>query len=405
MAGPPVLLHCYRVRGILVVVAAFHIAGSADRAQAERPPSADHFAAWLSADFPVADGFDFAVGNADGRGGYTDSRTGRSYDGWHVATHFAEHYSLGIHPGEDWNGTGGGDTDAGQDVHAVANGRVAFAAHCGKLWGNVVMIDHVFYENHERREIRSAYVHLHDFRVKVGDVVRRRDVIASVGSDPEHTYPAHLHLELRWDKTLGATYWPSSDGRDDGWVKAHYEEPRAFIRTHRKLPVPQSEPALVLVDTTIRRMRLYLDGKSTGTFEVGLGQGLGRKRRAGDNGTPLGMYFVTQKSRGPFPGRWAGYYGGHWIRINYPNAFDAEWGRANGVLNAAQARRIGDAWAARKSTWEGSALGGGIGFHGWIGDWDLAGSRRLSWGCVVMRNTDIAAQFDRIPVGAMVVIF
>jgi lipoprotein-anchoring transpeptidase ErfK/SrfK len=54
---------------------------------------------------------------------------------------------------------------------------------------------------------------------------------------------------------------------------------------------------------------------------------------------------------------------------------------------------------------QGTALGGGIGFHGWIDDWDLEGPRRLSWGCVVMRNADIRQLFDRVPIGAMVVIF
>jgi lipoprotein-anchoring transpeptidase ErfK/SrfK len=43
--------------------------------------------------------------------------------------------------------------------------------------------------------------------------------------------------------------------------------------------------------------------------------------------------------------------------------------------------------------------------HGWLDDWDLEGSRRLSWGCVVMRNADIRQLFDRVPLGAMVVIF
>jgi murein DD-endopeptidase MepM/ murein hydrolase activator NlpD len=365
----------------------------------------DRFDAWLASEFPAADGFDFPVGDADGRGSYTDMRTGRSYDGWRVSTRFGEHYSLGIHPGEDWNGTGGGDTDLGQPVHAIAAGRVAFAKHCGRLWGNVVMIDHVFYDNHERREIRSVYVHLHDFRVKEGQVVRRRDVIGSVGQDPDRTYKAHLHLELRWDKTLSPTYWPSSNDRDDAWVKAHYEDPRSFIKTRRTLPVPQLEAALLLVDTKARRMRLVLDGKTAGSFEVAFGQADGRKRRQGDLRTPLGLYFVTEKSRGPFPGRWGAFYGGYWIKVNYPNAADAAWGRANDLLTAAQERRIAAAWTKREPTWQGSALGGGIGFHGWIDDWDLDGPRRLSWGCVVMRKADIASVFERIPVGAMVVIF
>jgi murein DD-endopeptidase MepM/ murein hydrolase activator NlpD len=71
-----------------------------------------------------------------------------------VATHFPDIYRYGIHTGEDWTGNGPPASDLGQDVHAVANGKVAFADFCGKLWGNVVMIDHVFYENHEKKQIR-----------------------------------------------------------------------------------------------------------------------------------------------------------------------------------------------------------------------------------------------------------
>jgi lipoprotein-anchoring transpeptidase ErfK/SrfK len=48
-------------------------------------------------------------------------------------------------------------------------------------------------------------------------------------------------------------------------------------------------------------------------------------------------------------------------------------------------------------------LGGGIGFHGWAGEWE--GPRaRLSWGCVVLHMRDVARVFDAIPVGAMVVL-
>jgi murein L,D-transpeptidase YafK len=210
---------------------------------------------------------------------------------------------------------------------------------------------------------------------------------------------------LRRDKSLPATYWPSSNGRDAAWVRAHYEEPRAFIAARRTLPVPQDEAALVLVDTAARKMRLYAGGKVVGTFEVGFGQSGGRKRREGDLRTPLGMYFVVERSKGPFTGKYAAFFGGHWIKVNYPNAFDAEWGRREGLLTAGQERRIAKAWRERRLTWQGSALGGGIGFHGWAEDWDLNGPRRLSWGCVVMRNADIAAAFPQIPIGTMVVVF
>ena len=95
--------------------------------------NANVFDKYLSEELPPADGFDFPFGRGDGTGSYTDSATGKQHDGWYIATRFGETYSLGIHPGEDWNGNGGGNTDLGQPVFAVANGRTVFAAHCGRL--------------------------------------------------------------------------------------------------------------------------------------------------------------------------------------------------------------------------------------------------------------------------------
>lgn len=368
------------------------------------PSLSTSLATYLQTDYAPADGFDFAFGDADGKGAYTDLATGKSYDGWYIATKFAEQYSLGIHPGEDWNGTGGKDTDLGQPVYAVANGRVVFAANCGKLWGNVVVIEHTFYENHEKKKLRSLYAHLHEIKTRAGDEVKRRQLIATIGQDPDKTYNAHLHLELRWDE-LSPTYWPSSNGKDQAWVREHYAEPSTFIKTHRQLFVPQQEPTLVLVEQENYQMRLYEQGKLQGEYHVSFGQAKGQKRVQGDNKTPKGMYFVTNKHRGQFDGAYGGYYGGHWIKVNYPNRYDAARGRAEGWLTTAQESSISRNWAQRAPTLENTRLGGGIGFHGWIKEWDNSGPRHLSWGCVVMHIYDISKLFDRIPPRTMVVIF
>jgi murein DD-endopeptidase MepM/ murein hydrolase activator NlpD len=42
---------------------------------------------------------------------------------------------------------------------------------------------HVFYENHEKKKIRSVYAHLHELKVHSGEEVQRRQVIGSVGQD------------------------------------------------------------------------------------------------------------------------------------------------------------------------------------------------------------------------------
>src|SRR5262249_2647785 len=113
---------------------------STGNASAERT-SSNPFDNFLHTDIAPADGFDFPFGNPDGKGSYTDKATGKVHNGWYIAMRFAEKYSMGIHTGEDWNGSGGGDTDLGQGVFAVANGRVVFAENCGRLWGNVIIIE------------------------------------------------------------------------------------------------------------------------------------------------------------------------------------------------------------------------------------------------------------------------
>jgi murein DD-endopeptidase MepM/ murein hydrolase activator NlpD len=365
----------------------------------------DPFDEYMRAEFAPADGFDFPFGDGEGGGSYTDLSTGKRYGGWYKATHFAESYSLGIHTGEDWNGAGGGNTDFGQPIYAVANGRVVFAENCGRLWGNVVVLEHVFYENDERREIRSLYAHLDEIKVSAGAEVRRRQLIATVGQDPEKLFGAHLHLELRRDATLAPTYWPSSNGKDEAWVREHYEEPTSFIKSHRKLFVPQGESSLVLVDQSLYKMRLYEGGRAAVDYDISLGQGEGEKRAQGDNRTPRGMYFVVQKKSGDFPGPYGAYFGGHWIRINYPNRFDAARGRAAKLITPEQESKIASAWERRAQTVETTRLGGGIGFHGWAREWEDEGPRRLSWGCVVLHLKDIDAFYSRLPEGAMVVIF
>lgn len=359
----------------------------------------------MLSDTPPSDGFDFPVGDENGRGVYTDKASGKEFDGWYVAVQFDEEYSLGIHTGEDWNGKGGGSTDLGQDVHSVANGRVVFAQHCGRLWGNVVVVEHVFYENYERRKILSLYAHLLEMKVTTRQQVSRRQVIATIGQDPEKLFSPHLHLELRWDETLEPTYWPSSNGKDHAWIRERYARPTEFINAHRSLPIPQKEKNLVLVDQKSYRARFYQGGTMTAEYDVAFGQGSGQKLVEGDNKTPKGMYFVIQKHRGKFDQPYGEYYGGHWIKINYPNKYDADRGRAEQIITNQEHSEIETAWHRRGPTPQKTGLGGGIGFHGWIREWDNNGPRHLSWGCVVMHLKDISKFYDQIPEGAMVVIF
>ena len=348
------------------------------------------FDRFMNSGVPPADGFDLPVGSAD-----HDSTSQRN-SGWNLSSRFGQNYEHGINPGQDWSRSGH-PAEHPQEIYAVANGRVLLAENEGPSLGNVIIIEHAFYENQGKRTILSFYSQLREMEVRPGEEVRKRQPIATSGG--------RLHFELRWDEKLSPTFRPSSEGKELGWITEHYADPGDFIEANRTLFVPQQEPTLVLVDQTSYKTRIYRRGQLRGEYDVSLGQGKGQKRAQGDNKTPRGMYFVIQKHRGEFEGPYGGYYGGHWIKINYPNKYDALNGRFDGVISARQASQISRSWERREPTLEGTGLGGGIGFHGWIKEWDNGGSRHLSWGCVVMHLSDIRALYDEIPEGTMVIIF
>jgi lipoprotein-anchoring transpeptidase ErfK/SrfK len=362
------------------------------------------FDRWLHNPYPVADGFSFPVGDGEGSGVYSDS-AGQRHTGWYVATHMGDAYSMGIHTGEDWNGRGGGDTDYGQPVMAIATGKVVVAGRFQNPWGMVVMIEHIVIDGHEKRRVRSQYAHLSRIAVREGQVVRGRQVIGAIGKDPAGKYAAHLHLEIRSDLQLPATYWPSDHGYAVDWIRKHYLDPSTFIRTHRRLYDPAAEPALVLVDQQGYRMQYRVAGKVRREMEIALGQGRGRKRQQGDLRTPKGVYFVVDKQKGRFGGRWGKFYGGYWIRVNDPGPMDAMWGQDKGLIDEKTAASIVAAWADRKLTPQSTPLGGGIGFHGWASEWTANKGAHLSFGCVVLHPRDIASWFEDVQVGTMVVIF
>jgi len=87
-----------------------------------------------------------------------------------------------FHPGIDFAGR------KGQPVYAVAAGVVTFA---GKYWGygNLVEITH-------GHGYQTLYGHNSKIEVKEGDIVRRGEEIAKMGSTGRSTGP-HSHLEVR----------------------------------------------------------------------------------------------------------------------------------------------------------------------------------------------------------------
>ena len=126
------------------------------------------------------------------------------------------------HLGEDWNGVGGGNTDLGDPIHAIANGIVVFAQHYGRGWGGVVIIRHAYPDRGTVRFVDSLYGILLAHHVRVGEVVKRGQPIGRMGHDGGR-YSAHLHFEMRKDLRVGL--WRESFPRDE----SVYWKPSEFI--------------------------------------------------------------------------------------------------------------------------------------------------------------------------------
>jgi hypothetical protein len=266
---------------------------------------------------------------------------------------------------------------------AAGDGGAVTAAATGKVVAArpVVVIEHIMLDGHDKRRVRSRYGRLSRVDVRVGQIVRRGAVIGAVG-------PGEA---LQFDIRSGGEQEPDA---------------AAFVRAHARLPDPAAEKQLVLIDQQRFRMQVRVDGRVRRDVEIGLGQAAGQKRREGDLRTPKGIYFVVDKQKGKFDGPSAEYFGGYWIKINYPGATDAAWGLREGVIDAATAETIAAAWSERRLTPQTTPLGSGIGFHGWAEEWKAPrGGARLSFGCIVMHAPDIATWFEEVPTGTMVVIF
>ncbi len=93
----------------------------------------------------------------------------------------------------------------GTDIYASGNGVVEKVDWMGG-YGKIVIVDHGF-------GYKTYYAHCHEFKVKEGQVVKRGEVIATVGNTGVST-GAHLHYEVRKkikDPATGRFYYKPVD--------------------------------------------------------------------------------------------------------------------------------------------------------------------------------------------------
>ncbi len=137
----------------------------------------------------------------------------------------AQAFGENHHLGDDWNGLGGGDSDLGDPVFAVAHGRVTSAEHRGPGWGNTVRIAHRYRDGLKDEVVESFYAHLDTMEVRPGEIVFRGQRIGTIGN-ADGAYFAHLHFEIRDEVGL-------PDGRGYSTIPRGWLDPVAFVAAHR----------------------------------------------------------------------------------------------------------------------------------------------------------------------------
>src|SRR5213082_3819731 len=113
------------------------------------------------ASLPLATRFDFPLGSEHGALAYNAQR-------------FTENHHLG----DDLNGIGGENSDLGDPIYAVADGRVLLARDGGPGWGNVIIVLHAYEENGARKFVQSYYGHVETIIVERKQKVHRGEQIA-----------------------------------------------------------------------------------------------------------------------------------------------------------------------------------------------------------------------------------
>jgi murein DD-endopeptidase MepM/ murein hydrolase activator NlpD len=158
----------------------------------------------------ISNGFDYPVGPPNGKGYYD-----------------AQPFGKNNHLGEDWNGSGGGNSDLGDLVYTIGNGYVRSVKDFGGGWGNVVRIIHCIKDTTGFKYIESLYAHLDIVKVEDSCFLKKGQAIGTIGNC-NGLYYAHLHFEIRDNifMDLGGGYNPEKTG---------FLEPKKFISRNRNL--------------------------------------------------------------------------------------------------------------------------------------------------------------------------
>lgn len=103
-----------------------------------------------------------------------------------------------FHPGIDFS------APTGTEIYATGDGIITEITRSRRGYGNKLEIDHGY-------GYTTMYAHIHDFKVRKGQKVKRGQLIATVGNTGKSTAP-HLHYEIRKDdKRVNPIYYFFND--------------------------------------------------------------------------------------------------------------------------------------------------------------------------------------------------
>lgn len=178
----------------------------------------------------IADGFDSPVGTE------AERRSTEVWPkGWRDVSPYAELYLIGTpreayHTGADLNFGRSGNDDLGMPVYSVASGVVIYQAEL-RPWGNLTIIKHDPLKTANGQVVYSRYGHMQNVTIKVGDRVRRGQLIGEIGTGGGR-YIAHLHFDICTTTVLERSPgdWP---GMDRPRLIRNYADPLQYIRANR----------------------------------------------------------------------------------------------------------------------------------------------------------------------------
>lgn len=157
---------------------------------------------------------------------------------------------------------------------------------------------------------------------------------------------------------------------------------------------------VVLVEKAANKMTVFYQGNPVKSFLCVSGVNpQGDKQRQGDNRTPEGQFFITEKDRlNDHP-----YLGRKWLGLSYPTPVHAQNGLENSLINSDQYNEIVGATAQKVLPPQNTALGGWIGIHG--GREDLT-KQGLNWteGCLALQDADLEVLYSMVQYGTPVII-